>query len=69
MSICDSLFKVPKIKNRLARGISLGASAHGAGAAKANQIGREEGVVASLTMIFTGIAMVITAPLFALLFN
>jgi putative effector of murein hydrolase len=43
MSICDSLFKVPKIKNRLARGRSLGASAHGAGAAKANQIGREEG--------------------------
>lgn len=43
MSICDSLFKVPKIKNRLARGRSLGASVHGAGAAKANQIGREEG--------------------------
>ncbi|MGI2116032.1 LrgB family protein [Shewanella frigidimarina] len=47
---------------------SLGASVHGAGAAKANQIGREEGGGASLTMVFTGIAMVITAPLFALLF-
>lgn len=68
MLICDPLFKAAKIKSSLARGISLGASAHGAGAAKANQIGREEGVVASLTMIFTGIAMVITAPLFAMLF-
>ncbi|MBB1428647.1 LrgB family protein [Shewanella frigidimarina] len=69
MLICEPLFKAANIKSSLARGISLGASAHGAGAAKANQMGREEGVIASLTMIFTGIAMVITAPLFALLFN
>jgi putative effector of murein hydrolase len=68
MLICEPLFKAARIQSSLAKGISLGASAHGAGAAKANQIGREEGVIASLTMIFTGIAMVITAPVFALLF-
>jgi putative effector of murein hydrolase len=67
--ICEPLFNAAKVKSSFARGISLSATAYGAGAAKANEMGREEGVIASLTMIFTGIAMVITAPLFVLLFN
>lgn len=65
MLICEPLFKVAKIRSAVAKGVALGASAHGAGAAKASEIGRQEGVIASLTMIFTGIAMVIMAPLFA----
>ncbi|ABZ75519.1 LrgB family protein [Shewanella halifaxensis HAW-EB4] len=65
MLICEPLFKVAKIRSSVAKGVALGASAHGAGAAKASEIGRQEGVIASLTMIFTGIAMVLSAPLFA----
>jgi putative effector of murein hydrolase len=53
----------------VAKGVALGASAHGAGAAKASEIGRQEGVIASLTMIFTGIAMEIMAPAFAYIIN
>lgn len=65
MLICEPLFRVAKIRSSVAKGVALGASAHGAGAAKASEIGRQEGVIASLTMIFTGIAMVLSAPLFA----
>ncbi|BAJ00722.1 LrgB family protein [Shewanella violacea] len=66
MLICEPIFRMAKINTSLGKGAALGASAHGVGAAKASEIGEEEGVVASLTMIFTGIAMVIMAPLFSL---
>ncbi|GIU11958.1 MULTISPECIES: LrgB family protein [unclassified Shewanella] len=69
MLICEPLFKLANIRSSVAKGVALGASAHGAGAAKASEIGRQEGVIASLTMIFTGIAMVLTAPIFAALLN
>ncbi|GIU21357.1 LrgB family protein [Shewanella sp. MBTL60-007] len=67
MLICEPLFKMARIRSSVAKGVALGASAHGAGAAKASEIGRQEGVIASLTMIFTGIAMVLSAPLFAVI--
>lgn len=66
--VCDPLFKFMRIRTSLGKGVALGASAHGAGAAKANEIGKQEGVIASLTMIFIGIAMVLGAPVFALIF-
>ena len=65
MLICEPLFKVAKIRSAIAKGVALGATAHGSGAAKASELGRQEGVIASLTMIFTGIAMVVMAPLLA----
>lgn len=65
MLVSEPLFKWTKISSALGRGVALGASAHGAGAAKATQLGEKEGVVASLTMIFTGVAMVLGAPLFS----
>ncbi|EDQ00991.1 LrgB family protein [Shewanella benthica] len=68
MMICEPIFRLAKINTSLGKGAALGASAHGVGAAKASEIGEEEGVVASLTMIFTGIAMVLAAPLFSQLF-
>lgn len=66
MVICEPVFKFIGIRTSLAKGIALGAASHGAGTAKAREIGNEEGVIASLTMIFAGIAMVVGAPLFAL---
>ncbi|ODC03182.1 murein hydrolase effector protein LrgB [Terasakiispira papahanaumokuakeensis] len=65
MIVCEPVFKVARIRSPLAKGAALGAASHGAGTAKATELGREEGVIASLTMIFTGISMVVGAPLFA----
>jgi len=53
------------VRSRLAKGALLGAAAHGAGTAKANELGAEEGVVASLTMMLGGIATVFAAPVIA----
>jgi len=66
MLVSEPLFKLAKISSPLAIGAALGAAAHGAGAAKASEFGQEQGVVASLTMIFTGIAMVLGAPFFSI---
>lgn len=51
------------IRSKLARGALFGAAAHAAGTAKASEIGAEEGVVASLTMMLAGVATVFAAPL------
>jgi len=46
----------------------LGAASHGAGTAKAYQLGPEEGVVSSLVMMLAGIMTVLLAPFIRLLF-
>lgn len=51
------------LRMRIARGAPFGAAAHGFGMSTARQIGAQEGAVASLTMIFSGILMVLLAPL------
>jgi len=51
------------LRMRIARGAPLGAAAHGFGLSAARQIGPQEGAVASLTMIFSGILMVLLAPM------
>ena len=55
------------LRSRLARGALFGAAAHGVGTAKARELGSEEGVVASLTMMIAGVAMVLLAPLLTFL--
>jgi predicted murein hydrolase (TIGR00659 family) len=57
------------LRTRLARGALFGAAAHGVGTAKARELGSEEGVVASLTMMIAGVVMVLIAPLIELLFG
>jgi predicted murein hydrolase (TIGR00659 family) len=54
------------LRSKMARGALFGAAAHAAGTAKALEIGPEEGVVASLTMMLGGIATVFAAPLIAM---
>lgn len=53
------------LRSHLARGALFGASSHGAGTAKAMEIGQEEGVVSSLVMMISGVATVFAAPLIA----
>ncbi|RKP59123.1 LrgB family protein [Pararobbsia silviterrae] len=56
------------LRTRVARGAVFGASSHAFGTAKARQIGEREGVIASLVMMFSGVLMVLIAPLLGRLF-
>jgi putative effector of murein hydrolase len=57
--------RILPLKSSLARGALFGMGAHGAGVAKANQIGAEEGSVAGLVMVLVGLVNVLAAPLLA----
>ncbi|GHD67742.1 LrgB family protein [Jeongeupia chitinilytica] len=63
MAIGETVMRFLPLRSRMARGAMFGAASHGAGTAKAREIGDEEGVVASLTMTMAGIAMVLISPL------
>ena len=51
------------IRSALALGALLGLGAHGMGTAKAHEVGGEEGTIAGLTMVLTGLLNVLAAPL------
>lgn len=57
------LLRLLPLKTALARGAMLGVAAHGAGAAKAHELGGPEGTVAGLLMVLTGIFNLLLAPL------
>lgn len=61
----DALLGRLDLRSRISCGAALGASAHGLGTAKAYELGAEEGAVATLVMVFTGVAMVLLAPVLA----
>ena len=50
------------LRSRIAKGALFGIGAHGAGTARAHQIGREEGAVAGLVMVLVGLMNVALAP-------
>ena len=58
------LARIP-LGSALARGALFGVGAHGAGTARAHQIGETEGAVAGLVMVLVGLLNVIAAPLIA----
>lgn len=58
----DMLLLWMNFKNRIAQGAALGNAAHAMGIAKARQRHALEGVIASLSMIISGILMVLFAP-------
>lgn len=62
----DFLLKVVPVHTTLARGALFGMGAHGAGVARATQIGREEGSIAGLVMVLVGLVNVLSAPLLAI---
>jgi len=59
---------LPMVRSRLAQGAIFGAAAHGAGTAKARQLGEVQGVVASLVMMIAGLVSVLGAPLIRMCF-
>jgi predicted murein hydrolase (TIGR00659 family) len=62
MLLGELMLAILPLRSSLAKGALFGAAAHGAGTAKAREIGAEEGVVASLTMMLGGLATVLAAP-------
>nr|WP_086980751.1 LrgB family protein [Vibrio aphrogenes] len=68
MAVGESILACLSIRSHLGKGASLGASAHGAGTAKAYQLGSSEGVVASMVMMIAGVVTVLIAPWISPLF-
>jgi putative effector of murein hydrolase len=62
-AIGEGLLLLLPLRSSFARGASLGMGAHGAGVAKARELGPEEGTVAALIMIFAGLLNVVLAAL------
>lgn len=55
------------LRTALARGALFGVGAHGAGVARAQEVGREEGTVAGLVMVLMGLLNLFIAPLLLVL--
>ncbi len=51
------------VRKRVARGLAMGAAAHGIGTARAMQIGRLEGAIAGMTIGLMGVATAIVIPI------
>ncbi|WP_318367424.1 LrgB family protein [Enterobacter sp.] len=65
MAVGDMLFLHLSIREGVAKGAGFGAASHGAGTARSYELGQQEGVVASLVMMLSGVVMVLVAPLVA----
>ncbi len=63
MALGEFMLTIVSVRSRVGRGASLGASAHGAGTAKAYQMGYTEGVTSSIMMMIAGVLTVCVAPL------
>ncbi|HEY1844667.1 MAG TPA: LrgB family protein [Buttiauxella sp.] len=63
MAVGDVLFLRLAIREGMAKGAGFGAASHGAGTARSYELGPQEGVVASLVMMLSGIVTVLAAPL------
>ncbi|KQN57804.1 LrgB family protein [Erwinia sp. E602] len=62
MAVGDILFLRLAITQGMAKGAGFGAASHGAGTARAYELGAQEGVVSSLVMMLSGILTVVLAP-------
>jgi putative effector of murein hydrolase len=66
-AIGDFVLAYLPLRSKFARGALFGAGAHGAGTARAYEIGREEGAIAGLVMVLAGLLNVLAAPFIAYL--
>ncbi|KQC98143.1 LrgB family protein [Acinetobacter soli] len=62
MVLGDVVLAILRLRSTLAQGASLGNAAHGFGTSKAYARHKDEGVIASLTMVLSGIFMVVAGP-------
>lgn len=62
--ISETIMKVLKIKNRIAKGVAMGTAFHAIGTSKAMEIGEIEGAIASLSIVVAGLMTVLLAGIF-----
>jgi predicted murein hydrolase (TIGR00659 family) len=65
----ESLFKLLKFNDPVAKGLAIGASSHALGTTKALEMGEVEGAMSSLAIGIAGLATVFIAPLVVWLLN
>lgn len=61
--IAETVFKMFRIEDAIARGLALGTSAHAIGTAKALELGEIEGAMSSLSIAVAGLLTVVVVPL------
>ncbi|HEX7338950.1 MAG TPA: LrgB family protein [Rhodanobacteraceae bacterium] len=62
IALGEVLLKFLPLRSAMARGALFGVGAHGAGTARAYDVGAQEGTVASLAMVLSGLLNVLAAP-------
>lgn len=63
--IAETVLKVARIEEPIAKGLALGTSAHAIGTARAMEIGEIEGAMSSLAIAVAGLLTVVAASVFA----
>lgn len=62
-SVGELIFKIFKIDDKIARGVSLGSCSHVVGTAKAMELGEVEGSISTVSISISGVLAVILIPL------
>ena len=62
----ETVFKIFRITEPVAKGLALGTSAHAIGTSKAMELGEVEGAMSSLSIVTAGILTVILANVFGM---
>ena len=62
-SVGELIFKIFKIDDKIARGVSLGSCSHVLGTAKAMELGEVEGSISTVSISISGVLAVILIPL------
>ena len=63
--LSESLFKLFRLKDPVAKGLALGTASHAIGTSKALEMGEIEGAMSSLAIAVTGLVTVVVVPLIA----
>lgn len=63
--IAETVIKVARIEEPIAKGLAIGTSAHAIGTAKAMELGEVEGAMSSLAIAVAGLLTVVAASVFA----
>ena len=63
--LAETVCRVFKIEEPVAKGIAIGASSHALGTVKAMEMGEIEGAMSSLSIAVAGLLTVVLAPVFA----
>lgn len=63
--ICETVLKLFKISDPIAKGAAIGTASHAIGTSKAIEIGEVEGAISSLSIVVAGIMTVLLSAVFA----